>query len=47
MYDRLMTQIDDFVKDLNNDEELGAYIASFGREILVRISVLAIATSTS
>jgi hypothetical protein len=38
MYDRLMTQIADFEKDLNNDEELGAYLASFGREILVRIS---------
>jgi hypothetical protein len=38
MYDRLMTQIDDFEKDLNNDEELGAYLASFGWEILVRIS---------
>jgi Family of unknown function (DUF6173) len=38
MYDRMMTQIDDLVKDLNNDEELGTYLASFGREILVRIS---------
>jgi hypothetical protein len=38
MYDRLTTQIDDFEKDLNNDKELGAYLASFGREILVRIS---------
>jgi hypothetical protein len=38
MYDRLMTEIDDFEKYLNNDEELGAYFMSFGREILVRIS---------
>jgi hypothetical protein len=38
MHDRLMIQIADFEKGLSSDEELGGYLASFGRELLVRIS---------
>jgi hypothetical protein len=38
MHDRLMIQIVDFEKGLSSDEELGGYLASFGRELLVRIS---------
>jgi hypothetical protein len=38
VHDRLMIQIADFEKDLNSDEELGGYFASFERKLLVRIS---------
>jgi Family of unknown function (DUF6173) len=37
MYDRLMKQISTFEKGLLDDEELGGYLASFGREIHIRI----------
>ena len=33
----LCYQIGDFEKKLNKDEEVGAYLASFGTEILVQI----------
>jgi hypothetical protein len=37
MYNRLMIQIKDFEETLKPDEEIGAYLASFGREIIVQI----------
>jgi len=37
LYDRLMDQIRSFEEDLGPDEELGGYLASFGREVLIRI----------
>ena len=37
MYDRLMQQIADFENDLEPDEEIGGYLASFGRETLIAI----------
>ena len=32
MYNRLISQITDFEKDLDSDHEIGAYLASFGKE---------------
>ncbi len=37
MYNRLMQEITDFQSSLNKDEEVGAYLASFGREHLISI----------
>lgn len=37
LYDRLMTQIADFEENLSAEEEIGGYLAAFGREILIRI----------
>lgn len=37
MYKRIMYQIGAFEKELNTDEEVGAYLASFGKEIIIQI----------
>ncbi|MDY7030626.1 MAG: DUF6173 family protein [Thermodesulfobacteriota bacterium] len=37
LYGNLMEQIADFEETLRDDEEIGAYISSFGREMLIRI----------
>lgn len=37
IFDRLMKQISDFQATLKPEEEVGAYLASFGREMLIHI----------
>ncbi|GEM_PF-6388573 len=37
LYERLMKQAASFESDLTDEEELGGFFASFGREVLVRI----------
>ncbi len=37
MYERLRNQVAEFEEDLEKDEEIGAYLASFGKEIFVCI----------
>ncbi len=37
IYDRLMREIIDFETTLNHDEEIGAYLSSFGQRIFIRI----------
>ena len=37
LYKNLIDQIAEFEKRLRSDEEIGAYLASFGKEILVSI----------
>ena len=37
MHNRLMKEITEFQSTLNNDEEIGAYLAEFGREHLISI----------
>lgn len=37
MYERLTHQIAEFESELLQDEEVGAYLASFGKEIIVQI----------
>ena len=37
LYDRLMGQIRSFEATLNPDEEIGAYLSSFGSTILIKI----------
>jgi hypothetical protein len=37
MYDRLMIQIAEFEKDLDSEHEIGAMLASFGKEVVIQI----------
>jgi hypothetical protein len=37
MYDRLMKQIQIFEDGLNSDEEIGAYLSSFGTRVVIQI----------
>jgi hypothetical protein len=37
MFERLMTQIKEFEKTLMPDEEVGAYLSSFGARVLIQI----------
>src|SRR5437016_3415971 len=37
IHDRLMAQIAEFETGLTQDEEVGGYLASFGRELLIHI----------
>ncbi len=37
MYDRLIQQIAEFEKDLDTEHEIGAMLASFGREVVIHI----------
>jgi hypothetical protein len=37
MHKKLMAQIADFEKGLTNEEEVGGYLASFGRQLLIHI----------
>ena len=47
MYDRLMTQIDDFEKDLITMKNLEPILRIFGGRLLYAFQVLAITTPTS
>ena len=40
LYKSLMSEIAEFEKGLKANEEIGAYLASFGREILVNIEAV-------
>ncbi len=37
LYKQLVKRITDFEKNLKNNEEIGAYLAAFGKEILIHI----------
>ncbi len=37
LYERLMEQIQDFEKNLESNEEIGAYLSSFGTTLLIQI----------
>src|SRR5882672_6736106 len=38
LYERLATQIQEFEKSLDSTHELGAMLASFGREVTIRVA---------
>ena len=40
MFEKLLNQIADFEKTLSYDEETGCYLASFGKEISIRIEAV-------
>ena len=40
LYEQLMVQIAEFEKELNQDEEIAAYLASFGKEIIIQIEAI-------
>jgi hypothetical protein len=40
LHDRLMNQIQDFEKDLESNEEIGAYLSSFGTTFLIQIETV-------
>lgn len=41
MYEKIMNQIYEFEKQLKQDEEVGAYLTDFGREIIIQIEQVA------